>query len=417
MQQVGWLACDRRGYPRRQRRVANWLQEVVNRSGLSVAEVRAVTAAVVDRGPIAPGDLCGTTPAVTALLCGRGDAVPPAAIDVAELAGALTPLAQLAYLRACDVAACTVDFDVLDWGAVARDLQAAEPDPAVRFVGALRLRALRGKLDQRAAAWNAAARAAARAAYTAWSAKLSPPDRALVTDAARVLRGDKAACAGVETGLARAIEQAAPTTGEAAAQLWQQPVPNVAWHARLACVGFEAGVIQRMLRTVGWLGPRALADRATHPYPGFSQLMEGPRVAIAEDRTETLRLTIDRADGARLAFRPARWSEANYECVETRRVDRITDDGRIKYRELCKQTGTTAMREQFQPVEVTNRHAPFARDQVVVYATERPSEHVATQANEAPRTWTGAPPLPAIVLEQYDARGRLIAYWGVPLVR
>jgi len=62
-------------------------------------------------------------------------------------------------------------------------------------------------------------------------------------------------------------------------------------------------------------------------------------------------------DLVKVTFKKETWVEQLYNCKETNRIDRIGDDGKIIYREICKAAGTKKHELKEEPVLVEKRFA------------------------------------------------------------
>lgn len=59
----------------------------------------------------------------------------------------------------------------------------------------------------------------------------------------------------------------------------------------------------------------------------------------------------------KVTFKKETWTEQLYNCKETNRIDRISDDGRLVYREICTPAGTKKHELKEEPVLVEKRFA------------------------------------------------------------
>jgi hypothetical protein len=62
-------------------------------------------------------------------------------------------------------------------------------------------------------------------------------------------------------------------------------------------------------------------------------------------------------DMIKVTFKKETWVEQLYNCKETNRIDRISDDGKIIYREICSPAGTKKHELKEEPVLVEKRFA------------------------------------------------------------
>jgi hypothetical protein len=106
-------------------------------------------------------------------------------------------------------------------------------------------------------------------------------------------------------------------------------------------------------------------------------------------------------DGVMVTFKTESWKEPTFNCKETNRIDRITADGRVEYRQICTRTGT-------ETVKVTPRPVWIRKD---LAAGIKPGVFMKYRIDDKPKPAQGFP------REVYadEAQKKLVQYWGFPV--
>ncbi len=117
-----------------------------------------------------------------------------------------------------------------------------------------------------------------------------------------------------------------------------------------------------------------------------------------ETRKATIQSVKKSGDTIHVSFRKESWKEPIIKCRETRRIDSIRN-GRIVYRQKCKQTGKKTMTSQERPIDFPALHASHLKaGQFLVFS----------------KPHTGGIPMP---LRSYKSKAQktILAIFGLPL--
>jgi len=88
----------------------------------------------------------------------------------------------------------------------------------------------------------------------------------------------------------------------------------------------------------------------TMAYTAYEQTFNKTGVIMARSgRIKSVKKT---GKGTALTFKTESWKEPVWDCKETRKIDRITADGRIVYRQNCKKKGTKTVKSTVEPFTV-----------------------------------------------------------------
>ena len=105
-------------------------------------------------------------------------------------------------------------------------------------------------------------------------------------------------------------------------------------------------------------------------------------------------------DGFTIAFKHSSYQAPTWSCQDTNRIDRITPDGRVEYRQSCVQTGTHTVNDTAQSAWIRKDVAEGLKvGMVLEMRLDRKPD-----------------PLEGFPMETYSAK-QLVQYWGFPLTK
>jgi hypothetical protein len=198
----------------------------------------------------------------------------------------------------------------------------------------------------------------AKQAFASWHEKVLANDPEIVRMAMKVVASRTAAgpveCpSALAPALTKRMGAIRPATLRAIDAALEDPVTQLSWRALVLCekdpttAGLRAAPLTRT--KTSWFGPRRAAIAAL----GIA-VERLPTVDEAAANEWGVVASVDKPrDGVvRVHLEGRKWHEPVQRCRETRRIDGISDDGRLIYREICRVVGRTVHRTAPDPLLV-----------------------------------------------------------------
>ncbi|MFO0586238.1 MAG: hypothetical protein U0441_01800 [Polyangiaceae bacterium] len=380
---VAYAACDRMHYEPRQKRVQRLLQTFENQSKMPLPELTKLLSALAASKP---GEaFCGTDPMTRWINCGESPKDGPipgiAKLDVMEMSGKpldeerfriamtrfaaarptpftshvpskvsaplggvaleIAPLGMSGY-PAAESAVNAAEVKLIGWDGLALTLLAKEKSLATRYLLQRRVVAWREAVDKSIAALGDKVDQVKRA-EDAWRKDVLAANEAVVKAAFTAIQSpsNKEACGSVETAFAAAITDKAPTTWKAATALLANPTIDLLLQARQKCHQADgrnalSQVEQDALECWGLraLGPRMAAYRQANGVQSVRTTCE--HVPARQAPEQIVKSATTKGDVVDVGFESEKWVEERESCVDTNVIDAVTWEGRIIYRQTCK---------------------------------------------------------------------------------
>ena len=416
LQAIAVAGCDRAAYGPRQRRVANWLQQWLNRHPMPVSELNVLLAQLVADPSAVPESRTAlfdtVPPALQRLLWGEFGSADHGLdlLDRMERQAKPDPVARLSALMAlADGSSLTgaaqesgqqvaaYELSTADWAPVTTKLQGRTA--VERFV----LQHLLPELAARGRGAKPGVEAAFVAARTEYEAMADRHPELVATVTA--LRDDlvnpdgspkgpsgareqQACAAALDVAWAELFASRAPKSIPALRALTREPAvdflyraistscPQSRLHSSVAGPRFRQPIS----------GPRTYF--AVHADPDTTKQAQGPApfedvlfLMSAQARScppqvkseycavafgQTIRKVKQQADGILVDWAPVSWVEEVEKCKTTNRIDRINERGEVFYQEDCRVVGKRPQQRALPPTLLPRSLAPALRPGRVV---------------------------------------------------
>lgn len=188
-------------------------------------------------------------------------------------------------------------------------------------------------------------------------------------------------------------------------RVFDDPIANILLQTSMVCAAYEGKMSiaaslynKGLLNTRTWRGPRFAAYYAMlerygdikakdQSFPlednqvGFWVRAPRPSIILSAyeqtfnkvgtmmNRSGRIKSAKKTPKGTKLTFKTESWKETVWDCKETRKIDRITSDGRIVYRQKCKAKGKKTVTSTVEPYLVPTSLASGLKPGVFVVAT------------------------------------------------